>query len=48
MAGEMLQKPTGGRLLTALRLAFYPAFESAGARRFQETWQKRRCFIQWQ
>jgi hypothetical protein len=24
MAGEMIQKPTRGRLLTALRLAFYP------------------------
>ena len=35
MAGEMLQKPTRGRLRTALRLAFYPAFESAEARRFQ-------------
>jgi len=35
MAGEMLQKPTRGRLVTALRLAFYPAFESAEARRFQ-------------
>jgi len=33
MTGKMLQKPTGGRLLTALRLAFYPAFESAEARR---------------
>lgn len=35
MAGEMLQKATRGRLLTALRLAFYPAFESAEARGFQ-------------
>jgi tetratricopeptide (TPR) repeat protein len=35
MAGEMLQKPRRGRLVTALRLAFYPAFESAEARRFQ-------------
>jgi len=26
---------TGGRVLTALRLAFYPAFESAEAKRFQ-------------
>jgi tetratricopeptide (TPR) repeat protein len=33
--GEMRQKPTSGRLLTALRLAFYPAFESAEAKRFQ-------------
>lgn len=35
MAGEMLQKSTRGRLLTALRLALYPAFESAEARGFQ-------------
>ena len=35
MAGEMLQKPTRGRLLTALRIALYPAFESAEARGFQ-------------
>ena len=33
--GEMLQKPTRGRLLTALRLALYPAFESREAKRFQ-------------
>ncbi len=31
----MLQKPTRGRLLAALRFALYPAFESAGAKRFQ-------------
>src|SRR5258708_13014122 len=31
----MLQKPTHGRLLTALRVALYPAFESAEAKRFQ-------------
>jgi hypothetical protein len=31
----MLRESTSGRLLTALRLAFYPAFESAEARRFQ-------------
>jgi tetratricopeptide (TPR) repeat protein len=31
----MLREPTSGRLLTALRLAFYPAFESAEAQRFQ-------------
>ena len=35
MAGEMLQKATRSRLLTALRLAFYPAFESAEATGFQ-------------
>jgi len=35
MAGEMLQKATLGRLLTALRLALYPAFEPAEAKRFQ-------------
>ena len=35
MAAEMLQKPTRGRLLTALRIALYPAFESAEARGFQ-------------
>ena len=35
MAGEMLRKPTPGRLLTALRIALYPAFESAEARGFQ-------------
>ena len=35
MAGEMLHKPTPGRLLTALRIALYPAFESAEARGFQ-------------
>ena len=58
MAGEMLQKPTRGRLLTALRIALYPAFESAEARGFQALtmeaenargsgdWQGRRCFIQ--
>jgi tetratricopeptide (TPR) repeat protein len=31
----MLRESTSGRLLTALRLAFYPAFESAEAKRFQ-------------
>jgi len=31
----MLREPTSGRLLTALRLAFYPAFEPAEAKRFQ-------------
>src|SRR5713226_10276834 len=31
----MVQKPTDGRLLTALRVALYPAFESAQAKRFQ-------------
>lgn len=31
----MFRESTNGRLLTALRLAFYPAFESAEARRFQ-------------
>jgi tetratricopeptide (TPR) repeat protein len=31
----MLQELKSGRLLTALRLAFYPAFESAEAKRFQ-------------
>ncbi|HYT23849.1 MAG TPA: tetratricopeptide repeat protein [Candidatus Polarisedimenticolia bacterium] len=31
----MLQKATRGRLLTALRLALYPAFEPAEAKRFQ-------------
>ncbi len=31
----MLREPTTGRLLTALRLAFYPAFESAEAKRYQ-------------
>src|SRR5882724_1186796 len=31
----MLRESTGGRLLTALRLALYPAFESAEAKRFQ-------------
>jgi tetratricopeptide (TPR) repeat protein len=35
MVGEMLQELTRGRLLTALRLAFYPAFESAKAKGFQ-------------
>jgi tetratricopeptide (TPR) repeat protein len=35
MVGEMLQKFMPRRLLTALRLAFFPAFESAEARRFQ-------------
>jgi tetratricopeptide (TPR) repeat protein len=32
---DMLRESTSGRLLTALRLAFYPAFESAEAKRFQ-------------
>src|SRR5260370_970988 len=31
----MIQKPTSGRLLTALRLAFYPAFEPAAEKRFE-------------
>jgi tetratricopeptide (TPR) repeat protein len=31
----MLREATSGRLLTALRLAFYPAFESTEAKRFQ-------------
>lgn len=31
----MLRESTNGRLLTALRLAFYPAFESAEAKRVQ-------------
>ena len=31
----MLQERTSGRFLTALRLAFYPAFEPAEARRFE-------------
>jgi tetratricopeptide (TPR) repeat protein len=31
----MLRESTSGRVLRALRLAFYPAFESAEARRFQ-------------
>src|SRR5229473_6091585 len=35
MAGEMLQKPTRGRLLTALRFAFYPAFEPVETKHFQ-------------
>jgi tetratricopeptide (TPR) repeat protein len=32
---DKLRESTSGRLLTALRLAFYPAFESAEAKRFQ-------------
>jgi len=32
---DMLRESTSGRLLTALRLAFYPAFESAEVKRFQ-------------
>src|ERR1700730_3881121 len=32
---DMLPKSTSGRLLTALRLAFYPVFEPTESRRFQ-------------
>src|SRR5713101_2398846 len=32
---DMIQEPTRGRLLTALRFAFYPAFEPVETKHFQ-------------